>query len=62
MTQYEKRDIAHIIRCETGCGMMEAKAAIDKLIQALKNRPLVVMDNPPRLKITWEDGTDKMEE
>ena len=62
MTQYEKRDIAHIIRCETGCGMMEASAAIDKLIQALKNRPLLVMDNPPRLKITWEYGTDKMEE
>ena len=62
MTQYEKRDIAHIIRCETGCGMMEASAAIDKLIEALKNRPLLVMDNPPRLKITWEDGTDKMEE
>ena len=62
MTQYEKRDIAHIIRCETGCGMMEASAAIDKLIEALKNRPPVVMDNPPCLKITWEDGSDKMEE
>lgn len=62
MTQYEKRDIAHIIRCETGCGMMEASAAIDKLIEALKNRPLVVMDKPSYLKITWEDEPFEMEE
>lgn len=55
MTQYEKRDIAHIIRCETGCGMMEATAAIDKLIETMKNRPLTVMDKPPCLKIIWED-------
>ena len=54
MTQYEKRDIAHIIRCETGCGVMEATTAIEKLIEALKNKPLTVMDNPPQLKITWE--------
>lgn len=60
MTQYEKRDIAHIIRCETGCGMMEASAAIDKLIEALKNRPLIVMDKPPCLKITWEDESFEM--
>ena len=33
---------------------MEANVAIDKLIKALKNRPLVVMDKPPYLKITWE--------
>lgn len=52
----EKRDIARIIRCETGCGMMEATAAIEKLIEALKSKPLTVMDNPPRLKITWEQN------
>ena len=33
--------------------MMEATAAIEKLIEALKRKPLTVMDNPPRLKITW---------
>lgn len=54
MTEYEKRDFAHIIRCETGCGAMEATVAIEKLIEALKNKPLTVMDNPPQLKITWE--------
>ena len=62
MTQEEKRSICFMLRHETGCGLMEANVAIDKLIQVLKNRPLLVMDNPPRLKITWEDGTDKMEE
>lgn len=54
MTEYEKRDFVHIIRCETGCGAMEANVAIEKLIEALKNKPLIVMDNPPQLKITWE--------
>ena len=62
MTQEEKRSICFMLRYETGCGLMEANVAIDKLIQALKNRPLLVMDNPPHLKITWEDGSDKMEE
>lgn len=56
MTQEEKRDIAHIIRRETGCGMMTATTAIEKLIEALKREPLTVMDNPPRLKITWEQN------
>ena len=54
MTQEEKRSICFMLRYETGCGLMEANVAIDKLIKALKNRPLLVMDNPPRLKITWE--------
>ena len=43
-----------MLRHETGCGMMEASVAIDKLIEALKNRPLVVMDKPSYLKIIWE--------
>jgi len=54
MTQEEKRSIAHMMRYETGCGMMEATVAIEKLMEALKNRPLVVMDNPPQIKINWE--------
>lgn len=41
---------------------MEANIAIDKLIKALKNRPLVVMDKPSYLKITWEDESSEMEE
>lgn len=44
MTREEKRDIAHIIRRETGCGMMEATAAIEKLIEALKRKPLTVKE------------------
>lgn len=54
MTQEEKRSICFMLRYETGCGMMEANIAIEKLIEALKHKPLTVMDNPPRLKITWE--------
>lgn len=57
MTQEEKRSIAHILRCETGCGMMEATVAIEKLIEALKHKPLTVMDNPPQIKIIWEYDT-----
>lgn len=54
MTQEEKRSVCFMLRQETGCGLMEASVAIDKLIKALKNRPLVVMDKPSYLKITWE--------
>jgi ribosomal protein L7/L12 len=55
MTQEEKRSICLILRQETGCGLMEASELIDKLIEALKNRPLTIMDNPSYLKITWEN-------
>lgn len=54
MTLEEKRSICFMLRYETGCGLMEANTAIEKLIEAMKNRPLVVMDNPPQIKITWE--------
>lgn len=54
MTQEEKRNICFMMRHETGCGLMEASAAIDKLIEAFKNRPLLVMDKPMYLKINWE--------
>lgn len=56
MTQEEKLSICRMLRIETGCGMMEANVAIDKLIKALKNRPLLIMDKPSYLKITWEYG------
>lgn len=54
MTQEEKLNICLMIRHETGCGLMEASVAIDKLIKAFKNRPLLVMDKPVYLKIAWE--------
>lgn len=62
MTQEEKQSICLILRHETGCGLMEASASIDKLIKALKNRPPIVMDKPPHLKITWENESFEMEE
>ena len=46
MTQEEKRNICFMMRHETGCGLMEASVTIDKLIEAFKNRPLLVMDKP----------------
>jgi len=55
MTQEEKLTVAKIIRKETGCGMMEASTSFDKLLEALKNHPITVMDSQPyKLKITWE--------
>ena len=57
MSKEEKLKIANIIRKETGCGCHEALAAFNKLLEALKCRP-VVYDNPKRLKITWEDNDE----
>ena len=54
MTQEEKRNICFMMRHETGYGLKEASVAIDKLIEAFKNRPLLVMDKPMYLKIAWE--------
>jgi len=45
--------IGKLIRKETGCGMMDGLAAFKKLLDALKVRP-TVLDNPAKLKITWE--------
>ena len=59
MTQEEKRNICLMMRHETGCGLMEASVAIDKLIKAFKNRPLLVMDKPVYLKIAWEYAENK---
>ena len=54
MTPEEKNSFAYILRQETGCGMMEANDAISKLIEALKHKPLLIMDKPYYMKITWE--------
>ena len=55
MTQEEKLMICKIIRRETSCGMYEASCAVEELINALKNKPILVMDNPRKLIIKWED-------
>ena len=54
MTPEDKIKIAKLIRQETGCGLMTAKNGFAELLSALKNPPLTVMDNPSRIKITWE--------
>ena len=54
MTQEDKQNIVRILRRETGCGLMEANIAIEKLIEVLKNKPLTIMDKPSQIKITWE--------
>ena len=54
MTHEEKLYIAKIIRKETSCGLKEASDAIDKLIEAIKHKPLYIMDKPAYLKIAWE--------
>ena len=55
MTQEEKKSIAYILRQETGCGLIEANDAINKLIEALKHKPSLVMDKHYHMKITWEN-------
>lgn len=55
MTQEEKQSIANALRRETGCGLIEANDAINKLIEALKHKPLLVMDKHYHIKITWEE-------
>lgn len=62
MTQEEKRNICFIMRRETGCGLMEASVAIDKLIEAFKNKPSLVMDKAKYLKIAWEYDKNNEEE
>lgn len=51
MTQEEKRSICFGLEYEPGCVPMEATIAIEKLIEASKNRPLVVMDKSSQLKL-----------
>ena len=53
ITPDKKLIIAKIIREETGCGIHDAGLYFDKLVEAIKHRPLLVMDNPYKLKISW---------
>lgn len=54
MTQ-EEITVLNFIRKETCCGLAEANNALSKLIKALKERPLPIMDKPYKLKIEWEN-------
>lgn len=54
MTHEEKIYITKIIRKETSCGLKEASDAIDKLIEALKHKPLYIMDNPSVIECIWK--------
>jgi Ribosomal protein L7/L12 C-terminal domain. len=53
MTDEERISILKLIRQETGCGLKEAEIAFDKLLEALKNKP-VILDKPSELVITWK--------
>ena len=41
------------LRNETGCGLLDAKEAIYKVINVLNSKP-VIFDKRPTLKMTWE--------
>lgn len=55
----ERLSLLNFIRKETGCGLAEANNALLKLIKVLKQRPLLIMDNPHKLKIEWEKQQEK---
>lgn len=47
------KDVARWFRDKTGCGLHDAKVAIDKLVFALKHHPTQMTDNPYELKVLW---------
>ena len=51
----EKLNMLKFIRRETGCGLADANNALLKLIKVLKEKPLLIMDKPYKLKIEWEE-------
>ena len=53
MANDEKLRIIKLIRDETGCGLKDAEIGFDKLLEALKNKP-VILDKPSELEITWK--------
>lgn len=59
MTSEERNNIAKLIRKEAGCGLMEAAIAFDRLIDALRHAPPIVMDNPRQLEITWKSRVNE---
>ena len=55
----ERLGLLNFIRKETGCGLADANNALLKLIKVLKQRPLLIMDKPHKLKIEWEKQQGK---
>lgn len=62
MTQNEKNYVANLIRQETGCGLHDASAFFDTFLNGIKHRPLLQMDNPQKINITWESEREDNEE
>ena len=59
MTKEDKIMVAKLIRQETGCGLTEASSGFDKLLNALKHHPKLVLDHQPyKLKVEWEHDDD----
>lgn len=54
MTQEERTTICKILRKETYCGMMDASNALNIIIEALKAKPVVILDSPRHLQITYD--------
>ena len=59
MTDAEMGLIVAVLRRESGCGIMEARKAVEKLIQALKTKP-VILDGHRRLDIQWIENTEEV--
>lgn len=55
MTQEERKQVALLLRRETGCGMMLITKCLDKLVDMLKMRPHPPMDVGVRLNMEWEE-------
>lgn len=53
LTSAEKLKLGLLIRRETGCGIHDGLSYFDKFLEAVKNRPLIKMDNPPKIDIQW---------
>lgn len=55
MIQNEKLNICKLLRKETGCGLFDASYALNKIIKALKTKP-VIYDESYHLLIhcKWE--------
>lgn len=53
MTDEERISILKLIRQETGCGLKEAEIGLNKLLDALKNKPMTVLDKPSEMVIFW---------
>lgn len=53
MTQEEKEFVVKLIRQETCCGLNDAFIYFNTLLDAIKKRPIKIMDKSCKLKIEW---------